>query len=148
MADVVPGSSHDPLVREALVACRLFAGLDASKMDLVVGALRARRFRRGEVIFHGGDPGDSLFIVASGSVKILVDPEDGSEPAILTTVGAGRLLRRAGAARRARPIRDGGRRRCESRRSSSAATPSTGWSTRSRPSAARCSPRSPGRSAA
>ena len=89
MADMVPGSPQDPLVREALLACRLFAGLDASKMDLVIGAMRARRFRRGEVIFHGGDPGDSLFIVASGSVKIMVDPEDGSEPAILTTVGAG-----------------------------------------------------------
>jgi CRP/FNR family transcriptional regulator, cyclic AMP receptor protein len=86
---MVPGSPQDPLVREALVACRLFAGLDASKMDLVIGAMRSRRFRRGEVIFHGGDPGDSLFIVASGSVKIMVDPEDGSEPAILTTVGAG-----------------------------------------------------------
>jgi CRP/FNR family transcriptional regulator/CRP/FNR family cyclic AMP-dependent transcriptional regulator len=89
MAAMVPGSPQGPLVREALVACRLFAGLEASKMDLVIGAMRARRFRRGEVIFHGGDPGDSLFIVASGSVKIMVDPEDGSEPAILTTVGAG-----------------------------------------------------------
>jgi CRP/FNR family transcriptional regulator, cyclic AMP receptor protein len=89
MVGVVPGSPQDPLVREALIACRLFAGLDAATMDLVVGALRARRFRRGEVIFHGGDPGDSLFIVASGSVKILVAPEDGSEPAILTMVGPG-----------------------------------------------------------
>jgi CRP-like cAMP-binding protein len=89
MADVVPGSPQDPLVRQALIACRLFAGLDATTMDLVIGALRARRFRRGEVIFHGGDPGDSLFIVASGSVKILVAAEDGGEPAILTMVGAG-----------------------------------------------------------
>jgi len=89
MTDVVPGSSHDPLVREALIVCRLFAGLDASKMDLILDAMRARRFRRGEVIFHGGDPGDSLYIVASGSVKIMVDPEGGSEPAILTTIGAG-----------------------------------------------------------
>ena len=89
MVDVVQGSPHDPIVREALDACRLFAGLDATTMDLVVGALRARRFRRGEVIFHGGDPGDSLFIVSRGSVKILVAPEDGSEPAILTMVGPG-----------------------------------------------------------
>ncbi len=51
--------------------------------------LRTRRFRRGEVIFHAGDPGDSLSIVRGGSVKILVAPEDGSEPAILTTVGPG-----------------------------------------------------------
>ena len=87
--DVVTGPANDPLVREALMACRLFAGLDETRLDLVVGALRARRFRRGEMIFHGGDPGDALFIVSSGSVKILVTPEDGSEPAILTVVGPG-----------------------------------------------------------
>ena len=86
---MVTGPANDPLVREALMACRLFAGLDEARLDLVVGALRARRFRRGETIFHGGDPGDALFIVASGSVKILVTPEDGSEPAILTVVGPG-----------------------------------------------------------
>ena len=79
----------EPLVREALLACRLFAGLDESGMALIAGALRTRRFRRGEVIFHAGDPGDSLSIVRLGSVKILVAPEDGAEPAILTTVGPG-----------------------------------------------------------
>ena len=83
----------DPLVREALQACRLFAGLDDDGLALVAGALRRRRFRRGEVIFHQGDPGDSLFIVAGGSVKILVTPEDGSEPAILTADRSRRVLR-------------------------------------------------------
>jgi CRP/FNR family cyclic AMP-dependent transcriptional regulator len=89
MGVMATSSGVDPLVREALLACRLFAGLDESGMALVAGALRTRRFRRGEVVFHAGDPGDSLFIVASGSVKILVAPEDGSDPAILTMIGAG-----------------------------------------------------------
>ena len=82
-------SAADPFVREALQACRLFAGLDDAGLSLVSSALRGRRFRRGEVIFHEGDPGDSLSIVAKGSVKILVTPEDGAEPAILTTIGPG-----------------------------------------------------------
>jgi CRP/FNR family transcriptional regulator, cyclic AMP receptor protein len=82
-------SGVDPLVREALLACRLFAGLDESGIALVAGALRTRRFRRGEVIFHAGDPGDSLSIVSDGSIKILVASEDGAEPAILTTLGPG-----------------------------------------------------------
>ena len=81
--------SVDPVVREALEACRLFAGFDEAGLGLVAAALRRRRFRRGEVVFHAGDPGDSLFIVAQGSIKILVEPEDGAEPAILTTIGAG-----------------------------------------------------------
>jgi CRP/FNR family cyclic AMP-dependent transcriptional regulator len=83
------GSGLEPVARDALNACRLFTGLDARAMELVANALRVRRFRRGEVIFHAGDPGDSLFIVAGGAVKITVTAEDGAEPAILTTIGPG-----------------------------------------------------------
>jgi CRP/FNR family transcriptional regulator, cyclic AMP receptor protein len=87
----MPASSPatDPLVHEALRACRLFAELDEAGISLCAAALRPRRFKRGEVIFHEGDPGDSLSIVSKGSVKILVTPEDGAEPAILTTIGPG-----------------------------------------------------------
>jgi len=74
---------------EVLRQCRLFSGLDDASLDLVGGALRPRRFRRGETIFHAGDPGEALFIVASGQVKITLPADDGSEPAILTTIGAG-----------------------------------------------------------
>lgn len=79
----------EPLAHEALAACRLFAGLDGVTLDQLALALRSRRFRRGEVIFHEGDPGDALFIVASGTVKILLPSEDGGEPAILTTIEPG-----------------------------------------------------------
>lgn len=89
MAAMGLGSGLEPLARDALRACRLFTGLDERAMDLVANALRVRRFRRGEVIFHAGDPGDSLFIVAVGAVKITVTAEDGAEPAILTTIGPG-----------------------------------------------------------
>jgi CRP-like cAMP-binding protein len=83
------GSDLEPLARDALAGCRLFAGLEEPAVALVANALRVRRFRRGEVIFHAGDPGDSLFIVSAGSVKITVTAEDGTEPAILTTIGPG-----------------------------------------------------------
>ena len=74
---------------DALRRCRLFAGLDDASLGLVGGALRPRRFRKSETIFHAGDPGDALFIVADGLVKITLPADDGSEPAILTTIGAG-----------------------------------------------------------
>ena len=38
----------------------------------MVSHLRRRRFRRGEVIFHEGDPADALHVVAAGSVKIVL----------------------------------------------------------------------------
>ena len=74
---------------EALRACRLFSSMDDVSLGMVGAALRPRKFRRGETIFHAGDPGDALFIVATGEVKITIQSDDGSEPAILTTVGPG-----------------------------------------------------------
>lgn len=89
MIAMVRPATPDPLARDALAACRLFAGLDDGTLDLLAAALRSRRFRRDEVIFHADDPGDSLFIVASGSVKITLAADDGTEPAILTTIEPG-----------------------------------------------------------
>ena len=50
--------------------------------------MRTRRFRRGEVIFHLGDPGDALFIVMSGAIKIML-PSDAGDEAILATLRPG-----------------------------------------------------------
>jgi CRP/FNR family cyclic AMP-dependent transcriptional regulator len=82
------GASADSAIA-SLRACGLFAGLDDEDLGLVAAALRPRRFRRAETVFHAGDPGDALFIVAAGQVKITLPPDDGSEPAILTTIGPG-----------------------------------------------------------
>jgi CRP/FNR family cyclic AMP-dependent transcriptional regulator len=75
--------------RVALRSCRLFADLDEPTLELVAAAMRTRRFRRSEVIFHAGDPGDALFVVTAGQVKITLPSDEGSEPAILTTIGPG-----------------------------------------------------------
>ncbi len=84
------GTASDPaFARAALTSCALFEGLDDATLELVAGALRERRFRRGEVIFHVEDPGDALYVVASGEVKIVLPSDEGAEPAILTTIGRG-----------------------------------------------------------
>lgn len=72
-----------------MAECRLFADLDDRTLDLLALALRPRRYKRGVVIFHEDDPGDSLYIVMEGSVKITVSAEDGAEPTILATIGPG-----------------------------------------------------------
>jgi CRP/FNR family transcriptional regulator, cyclic AMP receptor protein len=76
---------------EALGRCALFSGLGAEPLAALAATLRTRRFRRGEVLFHEGDPGDALFIVASGAVKVVVPSEDGDE-AILATLRRGDFL--------------------------------------------------------
>ena len=83
------GSGEATLAQGALRGCRLFSEVDDATLRTIAAALRPRRFRRGEVVFHAGDPGDALFIVVSGQAKVTVPSDDGSEPAILTTVGPG-----------------------------------------------------------
>ncbi len=68
----------------ALAKCPLFAHASATTLESVAGSLRRRRFRRNEVIFHQGDPGDSLHIVASGAVKIVLPSAEGEEAIIAT----------------------------------------------------------------
>jgi CRP-like cAMP-binding protein len=73
---------------ETLAGIPFFSGLDAASLESVGRGMRARRFRRGEVIFHQGDPGDALFIVMSGAIKIMLPSETGDE-AILATLRPG-----------------------------------------------------------
>jgi len=73
---------------DALAAVPLFAGLDESGLESLVRGMRIRRFRRAETVFHLGDPGDALFIVMSGSIKITL-PADTGEEAILATLRPG-----------------------------------------------------------
>ena len=77
---------------EALRRCPLFARVDDVTLRACAERMRVRRFRRGETIFHQGDPGDSLFIVESGAVKIVLPSPEGEEGAIIATLGRGEFF--------------------------------------------------------
>lgn len=71
---------------EALRRCALFARVDDEILALCASSLRIRRYRKNETIFHQGDPGDSLYIIESGSVKIVLPSPEGEEGAIIATL--------------------------------------------------------------
>jgi CRP-like cAMP-binding protein len=66
----------------------LFGGLDDKALDVIAGSVGQRSYRRGEAIFHEGDSGDWLFVVASGHLKLEVSSSDG-DTMLVTTLGAG-----------------------------------------------------------
>jgi CRP/FNR family cyclic AMP-dependent transcriptional regulator len=72
---------------DALRRCALFAQVDDETLAMCARNLRVRRFKRNETIFHQGDPGDSLFIIESGAVKIVLPSPEGEEGAIIATLG-------------------------------------------------------------
>jgi CRP-like cAMP-binding protein len=78
-------------ITDVLTAIPFFAGLDPAALERLAGSMRTRRFRRGEVIFHLGDPGDALFVIIAGEVKISLPSETGDE-AILATLRPGEFF--------------------------------------------------------
>jgi CRP/FNR family cyclic AMP-dependent transcriptional regulator len=68
----------------ALRGCPLFAPCPTGVLADVGRRLRHRHFRRNEVIFHQGDPGDALHVITSGAVKILLPSPEGEEAIIAT----------------------------------------------------------------
>jgi CRP/FNR family cyclic AMP-dependent transcriptional regulator len=67
-----------------LGATELFADLDSEILNRVGEKALERRFRRGQLIFGEGDPGDSLFVVVDGLVKVFVTSDEGEEMLLIT----------------------------------------------------------------
>jgi CRP/FNR family cyclic AMP-dependent transcriptional regulator len=66
----------------------LLAALPEAELAALAPLLRERRYPRGAVILMQGDPGDSLFLLAQGQVKVVLIGEDGRE-VILSVLGPG-----------------------------------------------------------
>jgi len=82
----------DPsLAVDSLRRCALFAHVDEESLRALAAQMRRRRFRRGEVIFHQGDIGDSLQFVASVVVKIVLPSQEGDE-AIIASLHPGEFF--------------------------------------------------------
>jgi len=74
---------------DALRRCALFSRVDDATLGVCIDSLRTRRYRRNETIFHQGDPGDSLYIIESGAVKIVLPSPEGEDEAIIATLRPG-----------------------------------------------------------
>lgn len=57
----------------------LFPGVLRQELSLLATACRPRHYRRHQVIFERGDPGDTFHIVQSGQVRIILSSPDGDE---------------------------------------------------------------------
>lgn len=66
----------------------LFDLLGDEERREVLAAARRRRFKRGEVVFHEGDPGDSLHVIDKGHVAVRMTTPLG-DVATLTVLKAG-----------------------------------------------------------
>jgi CRP-like cAMP-binding protein len=58
---------------ELLSKCDLLRHLPPEGVEALLQYVRKRHLQAGEILFHAGDPGDALYIVAKGQVEVLAD---------------------------------------------------------------------------
>jgi len=68
-----------------------FSDLEAEAFEQLCRYAKYTTLKRGATIFSKGDPGNSLFAVVSGTVKISISSPDGRN-AILNLIGAGEIF--------------------------------------------------------
>jgi CRP/FNR family cyclic AMP-dependent transcriptional regulator len=76
---------------ELLRQAPLFSALDDEAANALRSSMGENRLRRGEVLFHEGDPGDQLYIVTDGKVKLGRTSSDGREN-LLAILGPGQMF--------------------------------------------------------
>jgi CRP/FNR family transcriptional regulator, cyclic AMP receptor protein len=77
-----------PGMQGTLAKAALLRDLPTDTLAQLAAAARRRTYRKGEVIFHEGDAGDSLYVLQSGQVKVVTDAESGGE-ALFSLLGPG-----------------------------------------------------------
>jgi CRP/FNR family cyclic AMP-dependent transcriptional regulator len=67
---------------EALARSTLLSHLPAEGLARLAATAGRRSYRRGEIVFHQGDPGDTVHLIQTGRVKVVLDAESGDEAVV------------------------------------------------------------------
>ena len=76
------------ITAETLARSPLLGNLPEQGLARLTASARRHGYRRGEIIFHQGDPGDALHLIQAGRVKVVLDAESGDE-AVIAILGPG-----------------------------------------------------------
>ena len=81
-------------ILEALESSELFRGLDRRDMEKIARLSREETFQPGQAIFHQGDTGDRIYIIAEGQVALerTVDLGTRKGNVVIGVIGKGRAF--------------------------------------------------------
>jgi len=74
-----------------VLSAPLFAEMDPENSRALIESMNPVAFARGDVLFHEGDPGDRLFVIRSGKIKLGRRSSDGREN-LLSIQGPGEMF--------------------------------------------------------
>ncbi|HZL03050.1 MAG TPA: Crp/Fnr family transcriptional regulator [Cellulomonas sp.] len=76
---------------DVVLSAPLFAEMDPENSRALIESMNPVAFARGDVLFHEGDPGDRLFVIRSGKIKLGRRSSDGREN-LLSIQGPGEMF--------------------------------------------------------
>jgi len=66
-------------IAERLENYTLFKGVPPADREALIGVMQLKHYAKGEVLFQRGDPGDSMYVILKGKVRIYTQDADGNE---------------------------------------------------------------------
>lgn len=76
---------------EVVLSAPLFAGIDPDAARALLASMSQVDLARGQTLFHEGEPGDRLYVIATGKVKLGRRSPDGREN-LLSVLGPGEMF--------------------------------------------------------
>ncbi len=77
--------------RELLRSVSIFSSLDESEIDHLLQATTTKHLDAKETLFRKGDPGNQLYGILSGSLKVMATGSDGKD-VVFTLMGPGEVI--------------------------------------------------------
>ncbi|GIG41045.1 Crp/Fnr family transcriptional regulator [Cellulomonas phragmiteti] len=79
------------MAEDIVLTAPLFAGMDEDSSRALIDSMKVLDAARGDVLFHEGEPGDRLFLVRDGKIKLGRRSNDGREN-LLAVLGPGEMF--------------------------------------------------------
>ncbi|MDM8086250.1 Crp/Fnr family transcriptional regulator [Cellulomonas cellasea] len=76
---------------DVVLSAPLFANMDPEASSALIASMTQVEVSRGEVLFHEGEPGDRLYVIRSGKIKLGRRSNDGREN-LLAVLGPGEMF--------------------------------------------------------
>lgn len=71
-------------INQTLHDNRLFAALEGEERDQLAAIAHGKTYHAGDIVFSAGEAGDSLYLIGSGVVTVVVTEETGEEAEVAT----------------------------------------------------------------
>jgi len=79
------------MAEDILRRAPLLAAVDEESAKAIIARMRAVELSRGDRLFHEGDPGDALYVIETGKIKLARRAADGREN-LLAILGPGEMF--------------------------------------------------------